>query len=198
VWFALTGLSALVVALGAAAGVATRTSRRRARLLVQVTDMALTDPLTGLLSRRGIERGLTAELARAQRYGHPLSLVFFDVDGLKRVNDAHGHRAGDRVLAAVGSLLAEVSRDHDLCGRLGGDESVVVLPEQDRARALAFRDRVLARLPAYQAAVDLSTPWGLTAGVACCPDDGHTPEDLLAVADRRLYEHRGIDIALVS
>jgi diguanylate cyclase (GGDEF)-like protein len=121
-------------------------------------------------------------------------VVFFDVRGLKRINDVHGHGAGDRLLREVGALLSATSRDHDVCGRIGGDECVVVLPEDDGEGADAFRRRVSGALPQARANVGLTTDWDLTSGVATFPRDGLTPGDLLAAADRRLYRDRGIEI----
>ena len=194
VWVALGALSGLALALAPVALIATARSRRRGQLVEQLESAAAVDSLTGLLNRGALERSLAAELHRAQRYDRPLSLVYFDVNGLKAINDVHGHAAGDRLLKAVAGLFTETSRDHDLCGRIGGDECVVVLTEQDGAGAAAYGERVMERLPESQARLGLPTEWGLTAGIATFPEDGNTPEDLLAAADRRLYLQRGIRI----
>ena len=194
VWVALAGLGILTVLLAATTAAATAASRRRGRQLTQFESLAAIDALTGLLTRGALESRLAAEVGRARRHGRPLSVVFFDVRGLKAVNDLHGHGAGDRLLRAVGTLLTEISREHDVCGRIGGDECVVVLPEDGAAGAETFRDRVYARLPEVRAEVGLRTPWDLTAGVATFPQDGLAPRELLDAADRRLYQHRGIEI----
>jgi diguanylate cyclase (GGDEF)-like protein len=194
VWFALAGLGTACLLFAGTTAAAVLAARRRGDQLSQFDSLALTDSLTGLLNRGALESRMTAEVERARRYGRPVSVVFFDVRGLKAVNDVHGHGAGDRVLKEVGSLLSRTSRGHDVCGRIGGDECVVVLPENDAVGAEAFLDRVYAGVPAARARLGLRTSWDLTGGVATFPQDGDTPRVLLDVADRRLYWHRGIEI----
>jgi diguanylate cyclase (GGDEF)-like protein len=194
VWVLLAALGGLALVFAGTTTAATIASHRRGRALSQVEARAVTDSLTGLLVRGALEGRLAAEVGRARRHNRQVSVVFFDVRGLKRINDVHGHGAGDRLLREVGALLNTTSRDHDVCGRVGGDECVVVLPEDDGAGADAFRSRVYAALPQARANVGLSTDWDLTSGVATFPRDGLTPGDLLATADRRLYHDRGIEI----
>jgi diguanylate cyclase (GGDEF)-like protein len=194
VWVALAALGGLALTLVPLALVSTARSRRRGRLVKQLESVAATDALTGLLNRGALERGLRAELGRARRYNRPLSLVYFDVNGLKAINDLHGHATGDRLLQSIAQLFTEISREHDLCGRMGGDECVVVLTEQDAAGAAIYGERVLERLPERRRQLGLGTEWGLTAGIASFPQDGDTAEQLLAAADQRLYLQRGIRI----
>ncbi|MDX6666803.1 MAG: hypothetical protein QOK04_183 [Solirubrobacteraceae bacterium] len=194
VWVALAALGGLALTLVPLALVSTARLRRRGRQVEQLESVAATDALTGLLNRGALERGLRAELGRARRYRRPLSLVYFDVNGLKAINDLHGHATGDRLLKSIAQLFTETSRDHDLCGRMGGDECVVVLTEQDAAGAAIYGERVLERLPEQRRQLGLATQWGLTAGIASFPQDGDTAEQLLAAADERLYLQRGIRI----
>ena len=194
VWALLAAVGGLALLFAGTTTAAAIASRRRGQALSQVEALAVTDSLTGLLVRGALEGRLAAEVGRARRYNRQVSVVFFDVRGLKRINDAHGHGAGDRLLREVGALLIATSRDHDVCGRMGGDECVVVLPEDDGAGADAFRKRVYAALPQARANVGLTTDWDLTSGVATFPRDGLTPGDLLDTADRRLYQDRGIEI----
>lgn len=194
VWALLAALGGLALLFAGTTTAAAIASRRRGQALSQVEALAVTDSLTGLLVRGALEGRLAAEVGRARRYNRQVSVVFFDVRGLKRINDVHGHGAGDRLLREVGALLIATSRDHDICGRMGGDECVVVLPEDDGAGADAFRKRVYAALPQARANVGLTTDWDLTSGVATFPRDGLTPGDLLDTADRRLYHDRGIEI----
>jgi diguanylate cyclase (GGDEF)-like protein len=192
VWLAL----AASLALAALAGVAALRSGRRFRIqageVAAVTEAALTDPLTGVLNRRGFLEAAERELGRAHRYGHPLALAFVDIRGLKAVNDSEGHLAGDRLLRRVTLLLRDSARTHDLVGRIGGDELGVLLAEQDAAGAAAMTQRVRAQVPPARGDLRLSTPWDVTIGTATFPEDGDTFEQLLAAADRRLYEQRGI------
>ena|SRR5579875_2995849 len=194
VWIAL----ALALALAALAGVAAFRSRRQVRLqagyVAAASAAALTDPLTGVLNRRGFLEAAERELDRAQRYGHPLALAFVDIRGLKAVNDTEGHLAGDRLLRRVSLLLTESARTHDLVGRIGGDELAVLLAEQSAEGAAAMTQRVRSQVPAHRAGLGLATAWDVTIGTAVYPEDGESLEQLLEVADRRLYRQRGIDL----
>ena len=93
------------------------------------------DPLMPVVNRRAFVRELSRMMAYAQRYGAPSSIVYFDVNGLKRINDQHGHAAGDAVLVAVAQVLIENVRATDVVGRLGGDELGVLLVQTDQAQA---------------------------------------------------------------
>ena len=103
--------------------------------------LAATDPLTGLANHRAFQEHLVQEVARAHRYGQPLSLVLLDLDHFKRVNDAHGHQAGDAVLAEVGGRLLVGARTGDLMARVGGEEFAWLLPATDVAGAEALAER---------------------------------------------------------
>lgn len=146
---------------------------------------AVTDSLTGLLNRRGLEDRLTEELARCRRAGHELSLVMIDCDGLKAINDTGGHELGDAVLQRVADCLREHKRMADVAARLGGDEFVVLLPETGAGDAMGVSERFRRELFAAPL-VDGRT---ITAalGIASYPADGETPASLLRVADRTLY-----------
>jgi diguanylate cyclase (GGDEF)-like protein len=146
---------------------------------------AITDSLTGLLNRRGLEDRLDEELARCRRSGHELSVVMIDCDGLKAVNDSGGHELGDVVLQRVADCLREHKRMADVAGRLGGDEFVVLLPETRPGDALGVAERFRREL----SAAPLSDGRTITAalGVASFPADGDTAAALLRVADRTLY-----------
>src|SRR5262249_11992283 len=124
------------------------------------------------------------EVTRAERYGRALSLVIFDMDGLKRVNDRFGHLAGDEVLVGAGRLVRERSRASDTAARYGGDELVLVLPETARAGAVAVAEEIRASIEELRAGPAQVT---VSAGVAAAPDDGRDPRQLLAAADARLY-----------
>ncbi|WP_375771776.1 response regulator [Archangium gephyra] len=147
------------------------------------------DALTGLLLRRPFLEGLRARLAEAQRTGRTLALGFLDVDRFKKVNDTHGHLAGDRVLMQMGRLLASRFRGEDLQCRWGGEEFVVALVG---ASAEGARD-ILARMAAELAQADFEGDTGerfrvtFSAGLAVAPQDGTGVEALLRAADERLY-----------
>jgi diguanylate cyclase (GGDEF)-like protein len=125
---------------------------------------ANTDELTGLANRRHGEHALEMEVERAERYARPLSVLLFDLDFFKAVNDAYGHAVGDRVLATVRDLLSDRLRPSDLLARWGGEEFLLIAPEmrEDEASRLAERLRTLVERH------DFGTGWRLTAsfGVA--------------------------------
>lgn len=194
VWIALGALFALALMAGAAALRSRHQVRLQAGEVAVVTAAALTDPLTGVLNRRGFLEAAERELDRARRYGHPLALAFVDIRGLKAVNDTEGHLAGDRLLKRVTTLLRESARTHDLVGRIGGDELAVLLAEQDADGAEAMTQRVRAQVPAYRSSLGLVTGWDVTIGTSAFPEDGDDLEQLLDAADRRLYRQRGIDL----
>jgi diguanylate cyclase (GGDEF)-like protein len=146
--------------------------------------LALEDPLTGLANRRGLAAVWAHELARSRRYGYPCSVIALDLDRFKRVNDAGGHDAGDRMLRLVARLLAAGVRGEDLVARTGGEEFTIILPRADLAVALAVAERVRQAVAAVHPAPDLG-PCTLSAGVACSRLTPHAA--LLQAADRALY-----------
>jgi diguanylate cyclase (GGDEF)-like protein len=104
--------------------------------------LALTDPVTGIANRRAGDEALAREVARARRSGAPLSLVLFDIDHFKNINDRAGHAVGDRVLRGISDILSASQRGSDLAMRWGGEEFLVLLPDVGLAGARAFAERV--------------------------------------------------------
>ncbi|MBD0330803.1 MAG: diguanylate cyclase [Thermoleophilia bacterium] len=159
------------------------------RLHRVVERQALVDALTGLANRRRAEEALARELARADRYATPVSIVLADLDDFKAVNDGHGHEAGDEVLRACAAVLAAGVRAVDLPARWGGEEFLLLLPDTDAAGAAAVAERLRAAL----ASTRMLLPDGAVArvaasfGVASFPPAG-SREELLAGADAALYE----------
>lgn len=149
------------------------------------------DYLTGLYSRACFMHQATTELNRALRYAHPMSLLMLDIDFFKRVNDTHGHQAGDLVLKSVADLCRHTLRDCDICGRLGGEEFAVLLPETDQAKAVEVAERL--RLAIQQAKVSLPSgglPLQLTCsiGVSALSNNEDTMDILISLADGALYQ----------
>ncbi|MCX6549703.1 MAG: diguanylate cyclase [Acidobacteria bacterium] len=151
-----------------------------------------TDLLTEITNRRGMERQLAGQLIRAERHASHASVLFFDVDRLKRINDVFGHQAGDRALQAIGRFLVSHLRGYDVCARYAGDEFVVVLGDCDtlqaEGRRMAVQDGV-ASLD-FEPEPGRRLPLSISGGTATFPADGRTADELIAVADRRMYEDK--------
>jgi diguanylate cyclase (GGDEF)-like protein len=171
--------------------------RRNDLLLAQLAGEARTDPLTGLLNRRGFQERSSLELAHARRQGHPIAVVMLDIDHFKRINDDWGHEMGDRVLAHLGELLATHSRDIDVAARIGGEEFVVLLPGCASADAESFAERVRQALAANESS---GLPRiGLSAGILAAVTPS-TIEAMLQGADFALYDAKraGRDRVVIS
>ena len=158
---------------------ALRDSERRYR------DLSLRDELTGLFNTRHFFEQSEAELRRTNRYGHPLSLLFIDLDNFKKFNDTFGHLAGDQVLAALGEVLASSIRDTDLGFRYGGEEFVVLLPETSGAEAMRQAERVREAFSA-RTAKGLGASQTLSMGVAQYVQ-GESLRDFIHRADQAMY-----------
>ncbi|MCF0015565.1 diguanylate cyclase [Pseudomonas stutzeri] len=155
----------------------------------QLAQLANTDVLTGVSSRRAFLAGLEAELARARRHNESLSLLMLDIDHFKRVNGVHGHPIGDAVLKQFSETCAGMLRAHDLFGRLGGEEFAIVLPHTDTegARCVAEKIRTaVAQTPMPTAAGDIT----VTVSIGLAQMEGLPGEvdQLMARADQALYE----------
>lgn len=154
----------------------------------QLRELAIRDPLTELFNRRYLDETLPREVARAARERQLLSLVFLDIDHFKRVNDSHGHAAGDRVLQALGAYLTTHTRAGDIVCRYGGEEIVVVLP--NASSEVAFRRAEGWRQDLAQVEFEGGAqPIRLTisAGTATFPTHGATVAEVLRAADGALY-----------
>jgi diguanylate cyclase (GGDEF)-like protein len=159
----------------------------RRRLLRELTER---DPLTRCMSRRALIDALASRLSEARRHGRPLSLSLLDVDQFKQVNDAYGHLVGDHVLLALGRLLNERFRLEDLRGRWGGEEFVIVFPNESASTAASVLARVLDEFRSLRFGSEHGERFSVTfsAGVASFPSDGASVDSLIGAADRRLYE----------
>jgi diguanylate cyclase (GGDEF)-like protein len=166
-----------------------RAAASRLGATIEFSDRALRDPLTGLYNRRYLAEALAQALARAAREGSPLSVVQFDIDDFKRINDRHGHAIGDTVLRELSRRLREHTRVEDTAARVGGDEFVVVMPSAtlESATESAERWRCLVESD--------SATWGgegcpritISAGVSSTASN-QTAEGLLALADKAMLQ----------
>lgn len=160
-----------------------------AQLLARLREESRTDPLTKLYNRRYFTRRLREEIRRAERHQYILSLVIFDIDNFKRVNDEFGHLAGDRILRMVGRLLKQGSRESDIPAKFGGEEFSVILPYTPKEGGLKYAERIRRSIEGMSVKVDEeSVKVTVSGGVATFPEDASTPEELMAAADSALYQ----------
>lgn len=153
--------------------------------------LSITDPLTGLLSRRYLHDRLEEELARSQRFNRQLSVLMLDLDGFKQYNDTFGHLAGDRILEAIAVVIMNSVRSIDIVARYGGDEFTIILPETGISMAVLIGERLRSdiaktALPVSQGGKSEHT---ITAsiGIACYPEHDTTANSLIDRADSALF-----------
>ncbi len=148
---------------------------------------AVTDPLTGLYNRRLFNENFDKELNRARRYAHPLSLVTLDLHRFKEVNDKHGHPRGDEVLRAAATTLKKALRTSDSAFRIGGDEFALLLPQTDSFQASGLSRRIGVVFTETLRPLDLMVSVSMDHGVSTYPQDGDQRDQLIRIADERLY-----------
>lgn len=164
-----------------------RAGSRVMELERRLSDLANTDALTSLPTRRTLYEGLEREWARACRHRVPLSCVMLDIDYFKRINDTHGHSVGDDVIREVGRVLAESIRTSDIAARYGGEEFCVILSETNEEQATQWAERVRRTLASLHIpAGDQSLTPACSFGVAQCLADTATAEQMLDQADQAL------------
>lgn len=204
-WARATGAADAAVAAGRFYGDTSLAGQAEELILIAVATMlarmivgragamrlsSVRDGLTGLLSRGHFEERLATELIRSARQKRPMALAVIDLDGFKRVNDTHGHPAGDLVLREVGTRLITGVRRTDLSARIGGDEFALVFVDTSVEDATAKLEEIRAAVAAQVVRLRNDSGVGVTlsAGVAVAPDDATDAETLVAVADRRLLQ----------
>lgn len=155
----------------------------------QLQELALHDGLTGLLNRRHWESCLEREFARHNRYSNSASLVLFDIDHFKKLNDTYGHQAGDEVIRQVARITREMVRDTDYAGRYGGEEFVVLLADTPLQGASQFAERLRMAIEQLQISHEqLSLQCSVSVGVACIRTDMANHQALIEAADKALYQ----------
>jgi diguanylate cyclase (GGDEF)-like protein len=174
---AFTGVTAVMTLMLAAVVAERREAEERLRQL------AVSDPLTGLANYRQLMTVLDAEIKRSDRTARPFAVLLLDLDGLKHINDRHGHLVGSQALCRLAVALRVSSRAIDTAARFGGDEFVLILPETDRAAAQQVSQRIVQRLTTDGE----KPPASVSVGVAVYPEDGAQLAPLLSAADAALY-----------
>lgn len=159
----------------------------------RLRELSIRDPLTGLFNRRYLEEVLVLEMIRAERKQYTIGIIMADIDHFKKINDAHGHPAGDAVLVRIASLLRVHVRSSDVICRYGGEEFVLFLPEASQKvtqmRAEQLRDS--ARQLHMQYEDQTLEPVTLSMGVAVFPEHGATYDAILGAADTAMYRAKG-------
>ena len=161
-----------------------------ARLYHEVKTLATRDSLTGLYNRRHFESVLKSELLRAERYRHPVSLIFFDVDYFKTYNDTHGHLMGDVVLREIAELVQSRVRDTDIVCRYGGEEFIIILPYTTKTDAKRLAEVIRKNVADHRFPYGDRQPDGavtISFGISESPADGIGAEVIVKSADDALY-----------
>ncbi|MBI5204718.1 MAG: diguanylate cyclase [Nitrospirae bacterium] len=161
------------------------------KLFQETQRLALTDGLTGLYNVRFFYDMLNKEIARSKRYHTLFSLILFDIDDFKIINDTHGHQAGDDVLRSVASILKAVSRETDIVVRYGGEEFILMLPSTPKNEALTLADRIREKVEEYSYLGKETAKITMSGGVATFPEDAEDSKTLLYAADMAMYEAKG-------
>jgi diguanylate cyclase (GGDEF)-like protein len=168
-----------------------QTSLSTAQKYDRIRREVVTDPLTNLYNRRFFEKRAQEEVSRSLRHQLPLTMLMLDVDHFKRINDTYGHQTGDKVLQTVAKYLRDSVRQTDICGRYGGEEFVLLLPNTPGRNAVFLANRLRAGVAdILHSGLGIPRDVAITVsgGVATCPRDATTLDDLVCRADEALYE----------
>lgn len=150
-------------------------------------ELARHDPLTGLSNRKGFTEAALAILSRAQMENAGGAVMMLDLDGFKPINDRYGHAMGDQILVRLADKLASAARATDVVARLGGDEFAILCPKLQGEDIEQFCSRLLTAVASAPADETPGCRLGGSIGIACYPQDGHSLEHLLNLADRAMY-----------
>lgn len=154
-------------------------------------EISIRDDLTKLYNRRHFYRKLRNEFSRVERYGEDLSLVFFDIDDFKKINDTYGHAQGDKLLVQIGSLLKNLSRECDLPARVGGDEFAMLLPSTNKSGALNLAQRIYKTIQGQKIEGLDNELISISVGVSSCIDNKvKSAEELVKLSDDAMYQSK--------
>lgn len=158
-------------------------------LFQETKRLSITDSLTGLYNRRYFYKHLEIEIARAKRYRNTFSLMLFDIDNFKKINDTYGHQAGDEVLQEMSKILISISRETDIVARYGGEEFIIILPNtsEDEAFSLANRIKTTVEHNAFSINSSEKVSLTLSGGISSYPKNAADAKSLLYAADTALY-----------
>jgi diguanylate cyclase (GGDEF)-like protein len=150
------------------------------------------DSLTGLYNRQFFDEVLKREIKRAKRHGQELSILFFDLDDFKAINDAYGHQAGDAALTRAAQIILQETRSEDTAARYGGEELVIILPETDKMSALVLGERIRRRIETSHLKYgNTELAFTISGGLASYPVNALEADDLVKCADHALYRAKG-------
>jgi diguanylate cyclase (GGDEF)-like protein len=160
-----------------------------ARYVQRMHELTIMDDCTALYNARHLNFVLDAEIYRSTRYGYEFSVIFFDLDHFKQVNDVHGHLVGSKLLWMIGDLLKSNLRLIDYAFRYGGDEFVIILPQTSKENALIVLRRLkdLLNSKVFFREENLNIKVTASFGVAAFPADGRTHREILSMADEAMY-----------
>lgn len=159
------------------------------RLFLETKRFAITDSLTNLYNPRYFYECLDLEIARTNRYGKSFSLILFDIDNFKRINDTYGHLAGDEVLQGLANILKSISRETDIVVRYGGEEFIIILPNTYEEETILLAERIIdiVHKTTFMAYETTGVKVTLSGGIASYPQNASDARNLLSAADTALY-----------
>ncbi|MBO4445318.1 MAG: GGDEF domain-containing protein [Clostridia bacterium] len=160
---------------------------RSDKLLVQMEDLSVKDPLTGAYNRRFLIKYLDDSMRTAAENGTGIAIVMFDIDKFKRINDDYGHLVGDEVIKAVANLLMSSCRDYDIVSRYGGEEFILVMPGASEEIAFNRAEQIRTRFETMKVSSSIDRPVTLSGGVAEFVPSMTSPDDFIKIADDNLY-----------
>jgi diguanylate cyclase (GGDEF)-like protein len=163
--------------------------KERERLIKKLKHISQTDGLTGLSNRQHLNRRLAEEIHRAKRYGNSLSLIMFDIDNFKKINDTYGHITGDKILQKTAIIIKKTLRDTDIAGRFGGDEFALILVQTDIDVGTQVAERIRAKIEQAQVPFKEERPISFTISLGICQynDKLKSVQEFIAKTDRALY-----------